>query len=427
MPRILAVLAGCSLITGLLAAPVAGAATRAAAHSAVPAPSPGTFQAIPPRRVLDTRSGLGGHAGLVASGQSIKVNVASARPVAAGAASVAVIEVTVPGNAPAGSLSVFPSGTAWDRRVTISLTGGGTIQRQLTVRLGADGGVTIRNNASRALHLMVEVAGFYVAGRPTLPGTFAALNSRVLDTRAGNPLAPGGRLTLVLPGRGGIPAGGASAVVLNIAVLSAHATGLLSIKDGDGSEATTHIRFLGDRSAPQAMQTQRVVKLGSDGKLTFSQSSSSGVQLVLDLAGYFLPGPGTVEGGPKADFPAGGYVAISPRPLRFGARTAPSAQLVLHGRAPLTLMVIAPKPLAYNFVVSSDRPGQPAALALYNPQSPWSGSPTVFSTLALQPTELSLRAGTDNTVTVRNLYDAPETWLHVYLTGYYWNPLVLGP
>lgn len=151
------------------------------------------------------------------------------------------------------------------------------------------------------------------------------------------------------------------------------------------------------------------------------------MHFVLDLAGYFLPGPGTVEDGPKAGFPAGGYVAISPRPMRFGARTNPGAELFLRGRAPLTLQVIAPKPLAYNFVTSSDLPGQPAALALYDPQSSWSGSPSASSSLALQPTELSVHANVDNTVTVRNLYDAPITVLHVYLTGYYWNPAVEAP
>jgi hypothetical protein len=94
---------------------------------------------------------------------------------------------------------------------------------------------------------------------------------------------------------------------------------------------------------------------------------------------------------------------------------------VLRGRTPATTLVTAPFPLAYNLVVSSDQPGQPAALALYNPQSPWNGSPTDFSSPALQPTELSVHANPDNTVVLRNLYDAPLTEVHVWLTGYYWH------
>ncbi|MEO6503425.1 MAG: hypothetical protein ABIQ09_16130 [Jatrophihabitantaceae bacterium] len=49
----------------------------------------------------------------------------------------AVLDVTAPTPAPAGSLSVYPSGTGWDGRFTMTLTGGGNIQQQLTVALGA--------------------------------------------------------------------------------------------------------------------------------------------------------------------------------------------------------------------------------------------------------------------------------------------------
>lgn len=430
MARILRLLLGCTLVGGLCAAapmttapaaPVITAPAATAPVSTAPATvqGPGTFEPVHgnPVRVLDTRSGLGGRLGAVGAGSTVTFDVSHARP--SDPVSAAVLEVTVPGNAPAGSLSVYPGGTGWDRRVTMSLVGGGTIQQQLTVRLGSDGGVTIRNNAARSLHLMVEVIGFYVAGTPTLPGTFAARSSRILDTRAGTPLLPGRTLTLTLPGHGGIPAGGASAAVLNIAVLSAHATGLLTVRDGDGGQATIHLRFLGNPLVPQAMQTERVLRLSSGGTLTFSQSSTSGVHLVIDLAGYFLPGPGTVEGDPNPAVPEGGYIAVSPRFLGDGPPTNPSVQLVLRGRTPEILAVPAPPTLAYNFVTSSDRPGQPVALALYDPHSAWSGSPTLSSSPALQPTELSVHADADRTVELRNLYDAPYTWLHLWLTGYY--------
>jgi hypothetical protein len=362
--------------------------------------------------VLDTRTGLGGRLGAVAPGHT--VTFVAVKPSPYGQSPAAILDVTVPGSAPDGSLSVYPSGTAWDRRVTMTLTGGGTVQQQLTVRLGTDGGVTIRNNAARPVQLMVEVRGSYSAGTPNSGGTFAALNSRILDTRGGGPLAAGHRLTLALPGRGGIPAGGANAVVLNIAVLSAHATGLLSITDADGNDLTPHLRFLG-QARPQTMQTERVIMLGRGGTLTFSQSSSSGVHLVLDLAGYFLPGPVTVNGS---------YVALAPQPLRYGARTSPSAQLVLRGRTGIDIPVPVPslEVFAYNLVVSSDRPAQPTLLGLYQRRLPWNGSPTVSSSATRQPSELTVQAGlTDSeSVVLRNLYDAPQTWLHAWVTGYYW-------
>lgn len=407
MHKILVVLAGCSLIAGLCAAPRASAAPTASTNG-------GIFERgyTNSERVLDTRTGLGGRLGAVAPGHT--VTFVAVKPQAFGQAAAAILDVTVPGSAPDGSLSVYPSGTAWDGRVTMTLTGGGTVQQQLTVRLGTDGGVTIRNNATRAVQLMVEVRGSYSSGTPTAPGAFAALNSRILDTRGGTPLAPGHRLTVAFPGRGGIPAGGANAVVLNIAVLSARASGLLSIKDGDGNDLTPHIRFLG-QVRPQTMQTERVIMLGRGGTLTFSQSSSSGVHLVLDLAGYFLPGLANENGT---------YAAMPPQPLRYGARTSPSAQLVLRGRAPIAVPVPAPMlgVFAYNIVVSSDRPAQPALLGLYQGELPWNGSATVSASATRQPSELTVPAGPRDSqlVVLRNIYDAPQTWLHAWITGFYW-------
>ncbi|HST49474.1 hypothetical protein [Jatrophihabitans sp.] len=433
MPRILATLAGCSLVVGLLAVPSAGAQPRtvsrpAGANRLNLAHSPGSFQPIHPLRVLDTRSGLGGTRGTVRYGGTVTVNLAAVRPVPADPVSAAVIDVTVPGFAQAGSLSVYPSGTSWDHRVTMSLAGGGgvvtascnvncpdswyTIQQQLTVRLGSDGAITIRSDNS-GVFLVVDVLGFYVAGVPSQAGMFAPLHSRVLDTRTGQPLAAGQKITLTLPGHGGIPAGGAGAVVLNIAVLKAHVAGLLGVTDGDGSLAT-RIRFPGDpvyqnglMLDPRAMQAERAVKLGPDGTLTFSQSSSTPIHLVVDVVGYFLPGAVTQPGG---------FVATGPQPLNAGQR------IVLTGRTPVDLPVTgipAGQVSAYDIVVSNDRPWQPALLGLTDADGPWRGSATVSSSPALQPSELTVPAGGTDTVTVRNLFSAPSTWLHAWLTGYY--------
>jgi hypothetical protein len=401
--RIAALLAAPVLATGLIAAPLGSAAAAPVAA----APAAGSFEPVHAQRVLDTRSGLGGHPGQLAPGEILTLNLAGARPVPGNAVSAAVIDVTVPSPAPAGSLSVFPSGQLWDHRVTMSLTGGGTIQQRLTVRLGPDGAVQIRSNAYRNLNLLVDVLGFYVAGQSTQPGMFSPSSVRVLDTRGGQgPLPAGHPITVSLQPYVGIA--GASAAVLDIAVLSAHSTGLLSITDGDGSQATVHVRFLGSQTAPQTMQTERVVKLGSPLSLTFSQSSASGIQLVVDLVGTFLPGQVT---------DAGGYVATNPRPLNAGQR------IVLHGRTPTNLAASPAAPssqvTAYNIVLSTDRPGQPTLLGLYDADAPWSGSATVSSSPWLQPSELTVAAGATDTIAVRNLFDAPETWLHSWLTGYY--------
>jgi hypothetical protein len=412
-----AAVAGCCLIAGSLVSPPVMAAPGTPAASQVAGSGAGSFLPVDgnPVRVLDTRSGLGGRVGAVAPRHTVTARVRSG---SGDRSAPAVVKVTVPGNAPAGSLSVYPSGSAWNGHVTMSLVGGSTISQQLTVRLGADGGVTIRNNSAQAVHLIVEVLGYYLPGTPTGYGTFAALDSRILDTRSGAALAPGRRITLALPGRGGIPAAGATAVVLNISVLSARATGLLSVTDGDGTEATLHMRFLGNPAAPQPMQTQRMVKVSPDGTLTFNQSSAAGVHLVIDLMGYFLrtgdgPAPGVLEGR---------YAPLSPQPITVWVGTGFSPQLRLYQHRPLSWPpnhVGDLGNLAYNVVLSPDQPGQPTLLGLYYSGSPWTPTVTLSSTPARQPTELIVRASAEGFPTLVNLSGAQWTYLHGYLTGFY--------
>jgi hypothetical protein len=407
MSRILAILTGCLMVAGLLAAlPVA----TASGTPCLPLCDygPGSFVPVNgnPVRVLDTRTGLGGRPGAVASGHTVTFDADGSYT----NHSAAVVEVTVP-NAPNGSLSVYPSGTAWNGRVTMTLASGGPIQQQLTVRLDADGGATIRNNSAQAVHLIVDVLGYYDAGTPTATGTFAPLNSRILDTRAGNPLPGGQRITLSLPGHGGIPAGGTEAVVLNITVLSARANGLLSITDGDRSQATVHLRFVGTPTTPQTMQTERVVKVGSDGTLTFSQSSAASVQLVIDLMGYFLPYT------PNVEDVNGNYVPTGPQPI--GSRVDPQLRLYQHGPLDLSPPSDWPGTLAYNIVLTNDRPGQPALLGMYDSDYPWKSTVTVSSTPAGQTTELAVNAFWENKLTLVNLTSAQWTYLHGYMTGFY--------
>jgi hypothetical protein len=358
--------------------------------------------------VLDTRSGLGGYRGLVSPGRTVTFKAGSPSFNQA-----AVLDVTVPAPAPAGSLSVYPSGATWDGRVTMTLTGGGNIQQQLTVRLGSDGGVTIRSNAAKATNILVSVLGYYSAGTATLGGMFAPANGRVLDTRTGigaprAAVGAGKKVTVALPGRGGIPAGGAIAVIANVAVLAPRSTGQLVITDGDGSLATTRLRFVGHQTTPQTMQTQRTVKLGSDGALTFTNSSASSVQLVVDVFGYFVragAGQPSVGG-------VGAYIPLSPQPV---------TAVVLRGRTPGGFYLPNDeRAWAFNLVVTTDRPGQPVALGIYAPHDPWTGSPVVSSSAWLQPTELTVDA-TAGGVVIRSLIDT-DVALHCHVTGYYWLP-----
>jgi hypothetical protein len=415
MRKTAVLLAGCSLIAGLVAAaPMTPAALAAPTGSTLSSDIAGSFEPLAPKRVLDTRSGIGGFKGLLAPGRTLTVNLSNARPVAAHPVSSAVIDVTVPAPAPAGSLSVYPSGTGWDGRVTMSLTGGGNIQQQLTVKLGADGSVTIRSNAAKPTNILVDVLGFYVAGTPALPGRFATANARVLDTRAGigvpkATVGAGKKVTLALAGHGGVPASGASAVVADIAVLSAHTTGQLVITDGDGTRASTPLRFVGNWERPDTMQTERVVKLGSNGTLTFTNTSAASIDLVVDVFGYFLPGAVTTEGSYVPQVPhalnAGNTIHIWSNAGFFWAVTGVPAGQVS----------------AVNLVLTTDHPAQPSAISIRNADSTtWNRAPQVSSSVMLQPTELTVGQGPSSGIALYSMTNT-EVQVHIYVTGYYFR------
>ena len=417
MRKILSLLTGCLLIAGLCVAPRTVAAPLAApvTQAALAYAGGGHYEPIDARRVLDTRSGLGGFKGLLAPGRTLTFQAAKTTPYPPPKAAVFV--VTVPTPAPAGSLSVYPSGTGWDGRVTMTLTGGGNIQQQLTVALGPGQGVTIRSNAARSTHLIVDVVGYYDAGPAVSNGMFGLANGRVLDTRTGlsaprAAVGPGKKVTVAFAGRGGVPAAGALAVIANVAVLSARAAGQLVITSSDGKLATTRLRFPGNQSVPQTMQTERAVKLGGNGTLTFTNSSTSSVQLVVDVAGYFVHGP------LPSPNEVGDYVPLSPQPVK---------PVVLHGLRHTALYLPGTssyEDIAANIVLTTDDPTQSTALAVYGPSAPWTGSPIVSSSASLQPSEITVGTEAWYTVGLGSLYKS-EVYLHCYVTGYYHLPFGL--
>lgn len=406
MRKTAVLLAGCSLIAGLVTATPAHAAPSG---SALAAGIAGSYQPLAPKRVLDTRSGIG----RLLPGHTVTINLFDARPVLANDVSAAVIDVTVPTPAPGGSLSVYPSSGGWDGRATMTLTGGGNIQQQLTVPLSPTGGLTIRSNAAKPTDVLIDVVGFYAfAGTPTLPGRFAYADARVLDTRKGlgvpkATLGAGKKVTLALAGHGGVSAGGASAVVADIAVLSAHTTGQLVITDGDNTRATTPLRFVGDWERPQTMQTERVVKLGSNGTLSFTNTSASSIDLVVDVFGYFLPGTVTT---------AGSYVPQVPHALNAGNT------IDIYSNAGFYRAVTgvpAGQTRAVNLVTAIDRPWQPAAISIRNVDSTtWNRAPQVSSSALLQPTELTVGQGPSSAVALYSMTNT-EVLTHIYVTGYY--------
>ena len=117
--------------------------------------------------------------------------------------------------------------------------------------------------------------------------------ARILDTRATAPVGPGGTLTQLVTGVGGVPATGVSAVVLNVAVTSPTAASFLTIyPDGTATPPTASLNF----SANQTMSGLVLAKVGADGKVAIYNGAGA-VHVILDVGGWFGADGATSAGG----------------------------------------------------------------------------------------------------------------------------------
>ena len=143
----------------------------------VPALRGSRYTAVAPVRVLDSRRGAP-----LGPGQVVDLQVSGANGVPSSATAV-VLNVT--GVTPTGTtdLRVYPTpvvGTGVPGTSSVNLAGGRTRANLVTVPLGAQGRVRLRNN-SGSVHVLADLAGWYA---PSGDATFTAADPvRVLDTR----------------------------------------------------------------------------------------------------------------------------------------------------------------------------------------------------------------------------------------------------
>lgn len=271
------------------------------------------YVAVDPERVLDTRpapDNVGGAPGKVGAGDTRSVAVHGRAVTIDGSAT------TVPGTATAVVLSVtalnatqgtdvraYPSGGSVPGASALNLTKGQVVPNLLTVRVGGDGAVLLRNSAG-SVDLAVDIAGYYVPTATVGASGFTPVSpSRILDTRPApdnvgvSPGAIGAGDTLdltvigTLPVRGGgtivVPAD-ASAVVLNLTGTQGTATTDVRAYPTPVGSDVPLVSNLNLRKG-QTAAVLAVVPVGDGGRVRLRNSAGS-VQLIADLAGYFGPG-----------------------------------------------------------------------------------------------------------------------------------------
>jgi len=254
----------------------------------------GDFRPIGPTRVLDTRTGNGAPRAAVAAGASVKVQIEGAHAIPASGISAVVLNVTVTQPTAGGYITAYPDGATRPTASNLNFNPAQTVPNLVVVPVGADGKITLYNGSAGTVQLIGDIAGYYLSGTPTTAGAFGPVGpTRVLDTRVGNgaprtAVAAGASLKVQIEGAHAIPASGISAVVLNVTVTQPTAGGYLTAyPDGATRPTASNLNFNPAQTVPNLV----VVPVGADGKITLYNGSAGTVQLIGDIAGYYLGAP----------------------------------------------------------------------------------------------------------------------------------------
>ncbi len=332
--------------------------------------APGAYHPLVPARILDTRTSVGGHAAPLGGGQTINVQVAGQGGIPAAGATAAVLNVTVTNTTARSYLTVYPAGVPQPLASNLNWVPGQTVPNLVKVPVGAAGQVSVYNSAGS-----VDVV-FDVAGYVSTPAAAAAdglynplVPARVLDTRNGTgrfttPVGPAGTIDVQVAGRGGVPASGAAAVVLNVTAANPTARGFLTVfPTGDAQPLASNLNFGPGQTVPNRV----IVKLGTGGQVSVYNLAGM-VDVVMDVGGWFTDSSNPSTTGSKftpltpariLDTRTGNGGFFAP----VGAQVAVMAQVAGRGGVPATTAAAPPVAVVLNVTVTN--PTAPSYLTVW--------------------------------------------------------------
>ncbi len=253
--------------------------------SAATAPG-GSFTGVTPARLLDTRSGIGTTAHVVPAGGSVTLTVAGRGGVPATGVGSVVLNVTVTGSNAGGYVTVYPAGTTRPTVSNLNFKAGQTVANLVTVAVSPSGQVVLY--AAAQTHIIADVTGWFstAAGASDHAGLFHPLRpSRIADSRSSTGITtpgPNTTRTLQVAGKGGVPATGVSAVVLNLTVAGPTAGGYVTAFPAGVTRPTAStINFV-----TKDVRANRVIVALGAGKVSFYNANGS-TPLVVDVVGWF--------------------------------------------------------------------------------------------------------------------------------------------
>lgn len=239
---------------------------------------------VTPSRILNTVSGVGAPAGRVGWGGVVPLQVTGVGGVSATGVTAVVMSVTAVNPSRTGYVTAYPNGLPVPDASNLNFTAGQNVSNLVTVPVGANGKVDIRN-AWGEVDLGVDVIGYYTdSGATYSPAKLV----RLMDTRYGEGARAGTLggsddvVSLKVAGVEGVPATGVTAVLMNVTVVWPTDTSFLTVyPHGIDRPDASNINY-----RPGEVVSALVMVPVVDGRVSFANEWGR-TDVVADLIGYF--------------------------------------------------------------------------------------------------------------------------------------------
>src|ERR1035437_3312509 len=254
----------------------------------------GSYVAVTPARVADTRPGSGQpNAGqTLGAGGTLQVQVTGLGTVPAGAAAV-VLNVTSVDPTASGFLTVFPQGTTMPTVSNLNFAAGTIVPNLVTVGLSASGMVSIYNLTGNT-DVVVDVDGYYTSiPASNSSGLFNSLSpTRVAGTRQiGQLMGPNSVATVPVTGADVVPTT-ATAVVVNVTAAWATLPSFLTVYPAGVAQPLASNLNFGAQAPNQAIANRVTVGVGTGGNIDVYNLQGN-VNVDVDVDGSYTGAGGT--------------------------------------------------------------------------------------------------------------------------------------
>ncbi len=275
---------------------VGTSAPSAASAPVTPAvPARTRFTGITPKRIVDSRDGIGTPTGPFTSGSTRAVTVTGGTTTVPENATAVVLNMTATNNSAGTHLSVWPTGSPKPDASSLNLPANTTRPNLVTAVIGTGDQINIFNN-SGTTHVIADVVGYFSADQaaglyePTVP-------ERIFDTRDGTgtttgPMTAAQTRTFIAAGGTSPAPANATAVVLNVTGANAtQGTHLTLFPAGVAMPTASNLNIFQGVDSANLVMVKLGTGAGNAGRVSVFNNSGT-TQVIADIVGYFTePAP----------------------------------------------------------------------------------------------------------------------------------------